>query len=140
MNITPVSFNFGRYYDFVHNDPRKDHRGFYLGMPDKAVVETVTDGENYSYKVTAEQLRARYIRQSGLDYEEYYPDYKVVGTRKDEEGNPYDVTAGHVREEILEEEQKQLETEKKALTDDILSRVSGGYYSDNIPSWDRESY
>jgi len=139
MNITPVSFNFGRYYDFKYNDPRKNHPGFYLGMPDKAVVENVSSGDNYFYKVTAEQLRARYIRQSGLDYEEYYPDYKVVGTRKDEEGNPYNITAGQAREEILEEEQKQLEMECKALNDDILSRVSGGYYS-NIPSWDRESY
>jgi len=140
MNITPVSFNFGRYYDFEHNDPRKNHRGFYLGMPDKEVVENVSSGDNYFYKVTAEELRARYIRQSGLDYEPYYPDYEVVGTRKDEEGHPYNVTAGQAREEILEEELKQLESEKRKLEDDRLKAVSAGYYSNTLPSWDREAY
>ncbi len=140
MNITPVSFNFGRYYDFEHNDPRRNHRGFYLGMPDKEVVENVSCGDNYFYKVTAEELRARYIRQTGLNYEPYYPNYMVVGKRKDEEGQPYDITAGQVREEILEEEQRQLEQEKIQLADEQLKRVSGGLYSDILPSWDREPY
>ena len=143
MNITPVSFNFGRYYDFDHNDPRKNYRGFYLGMPDEEVVENVSGGDNYFYKVTAEEIRARYIRQSGLDYETYYPSHKVIGKRKDEEGHPYDVTAGQAREEILEEEKEQLKREKIKLEDKRLKAISGGFYSaysNILPSWDREPY
>ena len=45
MNITPVSLNFGRYYNFETNDPRKSHPNFRLGMPDKEVVETVSGGD-----------------------------------------------------------------------------------------------
>ncbi len=140
MNITPVNLNFGKFYDFKNNDPRKSHRGFELGMPDNKVVEHVADGDNYHYPITAGQLRASFIRQQGYDFETHYPDSKIVGTRFDSGcGCPYFVTAGQLREEIIEEEKQQLKYEEKSLADEALKNISGGTYVD-IPSWDRYPY
>ena len=142
MKISPINVSFGRYYNFKTNDPRIAHPNFRLGMPDKEVVETVSSGDNYYYPVTAEQLRARYIKQQGYNYETHYPDNHIVGVRFDSgAGHDYFVTAGQVREEILEEEEAQLKYEQThTLSDELLEKVAGGKIIDDIPSWDRYPY
>ena len=147
MNITPVGLNFGKYYDFKNNDPRKDHPNFRLCMGDTEVVETVSEGDNYYYPITAEQLRATYIKQQGYDFETYYPDDKVVKTRVGTDGethSPYtgeSITAGQLRKEIFEEEHEQLEKEISEYMSKLDSQPTIEQNSADIkPWWDTYPY
>ena len=147
MNITPVSFNFGKYYDFKHNDPRKDHPNFRLCMGDQEVVEMVSEGDNYYYPVTAEQLRARYIKQQGYDFETYYPDNKIVKTNIGTDGETHSsfysgsITAGQLRKEIFEEEHAQLQKEiSEMLENNAPKSEVKSNNSDMKPWWDTYPY
>ena len=102
MKITPISFS-GKYYDFIHNDPRKKYSGFRLGMPDAEIV---------NYPNTAGEIREEHIKAVYPEYKSIYSDDEVIGQDTTIYGLRYDVTAGNVRDEILREEttQKKIET------------------------------
>ena len=138
MNITPVNFNNfkGRYYNFSKNDPREQNKNFKLGMPDNAIVETLHEGDNYYYSLTAADIRERYIRAKYPVYSAHLADSSIVGKRIYDEGIEGIVTAGQAREEIIEEENHQLEIEALAK----LREITASNDEINSPWWDSYPY